>query len=46
VGRRTENTVHRDKPLRHPAETGLTVGDLLRFAAGRAHEDMDAEAAP
>jgi hypothetical protein len=43
VGRRTEHTVDRAKPLRHPAETGLTVRDLLRFSARPAHQHPDVE---
>ncbi|WP_078600191.1 helix-turn-helix transcriptional regulator [Streptomyces violens] len=29
VGRRSRYTVHPDQPLRHPAEAGLLVRDLL-----------------
>jgi hypothetical protein len=46
VGRRTQYTVNRDRPLRHPAATGPTVSDLLRLSAGRAHQDTDTQAAP
>ncbi len=34
------------RTLRHPAETGLSVRDLLTFLTSRAYEDTDAEAAP
>ncbi|MFF7189798.1 hypothetical protein ACFZAR_32250 [Streptomyces sp. NPDC008222] len=45
VGRRTQYTVNPDAPLRHPAETGLSVRALVEFLNGRAHEETDARTA-
>ena len=33
VGRRNEYTVNQSRPFRHPAESGHTVGELLRIFA-------------
>lgn len=41
VGQRTQYTVDQDRPLRHPAETGLFVRDLVKLLAGLAEEEAD-----
>lgn len=46
VGQRTQYTVNLDTPLRHPAETGLSVRDLLKLLSSRTPEETDADPAP
>ncbi|MFF7452173.1 MULTISPECIES: MarR family transcriptional regulator [unclassified Streptomyces] len=45
VGQRNQYTVNLDTPLRHPAETGLSVRDLLNLLTSPAHEEADVDAA-
>ncbi|MER7195775.1 helix-turn-helix transcriptional regulator [Streptomyces flaveolus] len=44
VGQRNEYTVNLDTPLRHPAETGLSVRDLLNLLTSL-HEEADVDPA-
>ncbi|MFG3268500.1 helix-turn-helix transcriptional regulator [Streptomyces bobili] len=44
-GRRSQCTVNLDTPLRHPAETGLSVRDLLELLSSRTPEESDADPA-
>jgi hypothetical protein len=39
--RHHEYTVHRDQPLRYPADTGLLVRDLLKLLGGLADEQSE-----
>lgn len=44
-GQRTQYTVNHEMPLRHPAETGLSVRDLLDVLPGLTpHEEADTRA--
>ncbi|MFD3621689.1 MarR family transcriptional regulator [Streptomyces sp. NPDC058676] len=44
-GQRTQYTVNLDTPLRHPAETGLSVRDLLKLLISRIPQEADANPA-
>lgn len=44
-GQRNRYVLDLHRPLRHPAETGLFVRDLLRLLTGPAQEEADADAA-
>lgn len=46
VGQRTQCTVNLDTPLRHPAQTGLPVRDLLKLLSSRSPEEAAADPAP
>lgn len=44
-GRRNRYELHLDRPLRHPAQKGLTIRDLLEMLDGRASLEGQEEAA-
>ena len=45
IGARNFYELHPDRPLRHPAEEGLAVGELLRLLALAAPNEANAERA-
>ncbi|MEU9397898.1 helix-turn-helix domain-containing protein [Streptomyces sp. NPDC048324] len=45
TGRRAQYTVNLDTPLRHPAEAGLSVRDLMQLLTRRIPEEADVDPA-
>ena len=41
VGARNFYELHPDRPLRHPAEAGLGIGELLRLLVGRERSEPE-----